>query len=72
MEIYNEEIKDLLAPPRKIGSTLQTLKIREDPQTGVFIEGLSLKKMNNLEDLNRLIYIGVRQRTTSKTKLVTT
>lgn len=70
LEIYNEELKDLLVPPKKLNTPTQLLKIREDPQTGVFIEGLTLKKIFNLEDLNKLIYKGVKHRTTSKTKLV--
>ena len=34
LEIYNEEIKDLLYPSEK------NLKIRESPQLGIFVEGL--------------------------------
>ena len=66
VEIYNEELKDLLNAKK----LPQALKIREDPQTGIFIEGLTLKKIYSLEELNALISQGVRMRATSKTKFV--
>nr|XP_054769618.1 kinesin-like protein KIF14 [Lytechinus pictus] len=73
-EIYNEKIHDLLAPavektekwdkstPKKI-----TLKVREHPTQGPYVEGLSTFKANSYADIHSWIELGNKQRATAAT-----
>ncbi|XP_011676135.2 kinesin-like protein KIF14 isoform X2 [Strongylocentrotus purpuratus] len=73
-EIYNEKIHDLLAPgvektdkwdksaPKKI-----TLKVREHPTQGPYVEGLSTFKANSYSDIHSYIERGNKQRATAAT-----
>lgn len=56
LEVYNEQIKDLLNGKCQ-------LPIREDPKTGVVIPGLSLHKPQNEQDLLYMLYNGNKNRT---------
>ncbi len=40
LEIYNERVRDLLSAPTKSGDK-HTLRVRENPKTGPFVEGSS-------------------------------
>ncbi|XP_046338127.2 kinesin-like protein KIF18A isoform X2 [Haliotis rufescens] len=55
LEVYNEQIQDLLLPR---GS----LPIREDPNTGVIVPGLSLHKPKNAEELLYMLQFGNKNR----------
>jgi kinesin family protein 3/17 len=57
VEIYNEEIRDLLAP--KPG---EPLKIREDPHAGIQIKGVTVSKPQKLEDLHSLLNLARTRR----------
>lgn len=61
LEIYNENIKDLLNS-QKIG-----LDLREDPQKGVFVAGLRENIVANVEEVEKLIRIGIDRRITEST-----
>jgi hypothetical protein len=53
MEIYNENVRDLLAPP-----DTAYLKVREHPSKGIFVSNLTIVKVSNFDDVMSLISIG--------------
>merc|ERR1719410_2110087 len=50
IEIYNEEIRDLLAD-----DPMQKLNLREDPDKGVYVQNLSMKTVKNVNDTQSLM-----------------
>lgn len=52
LEVYNEDIKDLLNPSDK------KLKIHESPSEGIYVEGLAELVVKDASDVIRLIYQG--------------
>ena len=63
MEIYKEEIKDLLTPsPKK-------LRVRETTTKGVWVEGLTELYVSSMNEILDLIKLGERYRTVSSTKM---
>ncbi|CAH2318866.1 kinesin KIF18B isoform X2, partial [Pelobates cultripes] len=56
LEVYNEQIQDLLAPKG-------TLAIREDPQKGVVIQGLSFHQPKSADQLLQMLASGNLNRT---------
>ena len=63
LEIYNEGIRDLLS------KDVCTLKLRETPTRGVWIQGLTKRKCTNTLDVLSLIQIGSLARSTAKTTM---
>lgn len=63
LEIYNENIRDLLDPSRV------NLRIREHPKTGVFVENLSSCAVECYKDVEDLLEMGLEQRTTAATNM---
>ena len=63
LEIYNERIRDLLDPSRT------NLRVREHPQTGVFVENLSTCAVESYKDVCDLLEMGLEQRTTASTNM---
>nr|CAD2184133.1 unnamed protein product [Meloidogyne enterolobii] len=59
-EVYNERIRDLL-------SNSKPLKVREHSLLGPIVEGLSIFQVTNVEQIERFISIGNRQRSTAAT-----
>jgi kinesin family protein 15 len=49
LEIYNEQITDLLEP------SLKNLTIREDTKTGVYVESLTEEYVSTMADVTHLI-----------------
>lgn len=65
-EIYNEHVKDLLAPR----STPPTyLKIRESKSDGVYVQNLIDEPVKSYDDIERLMRVGDANRTTASTKM---
>ena len=62
LEIYNETVRDLLDHTRTTN-----LKVREHPETGVFVEGLSIFKVKDFSDINTLLQVGLKERVTEST-----
>ncbi len=60
LEIYNEEVRDLL------GDTSQTLHIREDPRRGVFVQSEE-EIVTNFDDLLKVLVHGDKSRTFAST-----
>ena len=50
MEIYNEEVRDLLNPSRPLGG----LKVHEYAAMGVVVEGLHSQKVANYAEIEKL------------------
>lgn len=79
LQIYMEKITDLLATSpfeanrsssaSRGGTSSKSLPIREDPQTGIFVHGLTLKKIKNKEELLNIIKRGARYRSTNSTTM---
>lgn len=85
LQIYMEKITDLLMPQKadKNYATNSTrvngasnhpidgsnLSIHEDPKTGIFVLGLTQKKIRSKEELLNIIRRGVRKRATNQTTM---
>ena len=79
LEIYMERIRDLLSYQESSEEVLdgreakrqgeESLKIRESPTLGVFVEGLSRVRVFSYGDVEALMEAGNRVRTTAATKM---
>lgn len=79
LQIYMEQITDLLAPipfdnnrgsySARNQNASKTLTIREDPETGIFVHGLTLKKIRSKEELLNIVKRGARFRSTNSTTM---
>ncbi|KRY40241.1 Kinesin-like protein KIF14, partial [Trichinella spiralis] len=63
-EIYNEKIYDLLAD----GDKSCSLKVREDPKTGAFVDGLRAIEVDKNADILHLIAVGNKRRMMAATR----
>ncbi|CAN4104576.1 unnamed protein product [Withania somnifera] len=63
LEIYNEQITDLLDPSQK------NLQIREDVKTGVYVENLTEECVSSMKDVTKLLMKGVSNRRTGATSV---
>ncbi|RKO95505.1 P-loop containing nucleoside triphosphate hydrolase protein, partial [Caulochytrium protostelioides] len=63
MEIYNERARDLLNPGGP------TLRIREHPIDGPFVEDLTRVRVRTLDDIQTLLALGATTRTTAATAM---
>ncbi len=64
LEIYNERIRDLFSVRR---ASTESLRIREDPATGPFVENLSWFVAEDREAMQELLSIGAEARTVRST-----
>lgn len=53
LEIYNEEVRDLLGKNQK-----KRLHLKERPDVGVYVKDLSTFVVNNADDMDRIMTIG--------------
>uniref|UniRef100_A0A8C8TK50 Kinesin-like protein KIF28 n=1 Tax=Peromyscus maniculatus bairdii TaxID=230844 RepID=A0A8C8TK50_PERMB len=65
LEIYNEQIRDLLSRTKTPGG----LKVREDPQLGFFVEGLKWVPCENYAQIEKLMEQGSKIRMTASTSM---
>ncbi|GLT97693.1 hypothetical protein SLE2022_152460 [Rubroshorea leprosula] len=63
LEIYNEQITDLLDPNQK------NLQIREDVKSGVYVENLTEEYVSSMKDVTRLLTKGLSNRRTGSTTI---
>ncbi|GBG58634.1 hypothetical protein CBR_g34 [Chara braunii] len=63
LEIYNESITDLLDP------TLTNLQIREDTKRGMYVESLSEKPVEGVDDVLKIIVEGSSNRKVGQTSM---
>jgi hypothetical protein len=66
MEIYNENVRDLMARRVTRGQEAY-LRVREHPSRGVFVSDLTTIKVTNFDDVMSLIAIGDKNRTVGAT-----
>lgn len=62
LELYNEEVKDLLSKDPN-----QKLKIHENPDTGVYVEGLTSPIVKNIAEIDSWMQRGKTNRSTAST-----
>lgn len=67
IEIYNEKIHDLLAPFEQRQQVKEGLKIRENPQTGVYVEKQTKAPVRSYADIEKWIEFGNRHKTIAAT-----
>uniref|UniRef100_A0A6I8SUP3 Kinesin-like protein n=1 Tax=Xenopus tropicalis TaxID=8364 RepID=A0A6I8SUP3_XENTR len=65
LEIYNEQVTDLLSKTKKSGG----LKVREDQHQGFYVDGLKLVPCESYAQIERLIEQGKKIRTTASTSM---
>ncbi|XP_036300688.1 stAR-related lipid transfer protein 9 isoform X2 [Pipistrellus kuhlii] len=65
LEIYNERVRDLLKPPDKKKS--YTLRVREHPEMGPYVQGLSQHVVTNYKQVIQLLEEGIANRITAAT-----
>ncbi|TYK23655.1 kinesin-like protein KIN12B [Cucumis melo var. makuwa] len=63
LEIYNEQITDLLDPNQR------NLQIREDVKSGVYVENLTEECVSTMADVTRLLMKGLSNRRTGATSV---
>jgi kinesin family protein 3/17 len=64
LEIYNEEIRDLLARNPK-----NKLSLHEKPDSGVYVKDLSYYAVKNVDQINDVMNIGYENRTVGATNM---
>ncbi|CAH8853803.1 unnamed protein product [Trichobilharzia szidati] len=62
LEIYNEEVRDLLGRDNKT-----KLELKENPDKGVYVAGLSMHKITCVKDCQNIMEIGWKNRSTGAT-----
>lgn len=69
-EVYNEHVRDLLAPAPPAGSKHHNyLKLREHPIDGPYLQDLTDVPVNGSDELLDYMYLGDASRTTAATKM---
>eukprot|EP00906_Rhabdomonas_costata_P006732 RCo009771 len=69
IEIYNEKVRDLLERKRPGQHELTTLEIHEDKDKKVFVDGISVHTILNIDRITQLLEFGMSQRQTSETDM---
>eukprot|EP00826_Nyctotherus_ovalis_P022458 TRINITY_DN1740_c0_g1_i7.p1 TRINITY_DN1740_c0_g1~~TRINITY_DN1740_c0_g1_i7.p1 ORF type:complete len:668 (-),score=247.83 TRINITY_DN1740_c0_g1_i7:287-2290(-) len=64
MELYKEDIRDLLSPNPKA-----KLELHEKPDTGVYVKDLIMTVVTSVQELKKIQMIGRKNRTTAETKM---
>ncbi|EDQ88497.1 uncharacterized protein MONBRDRAFT_9005 [Monosiga brevicollis MX1] len=65
LEIYNEQINDLLAS----STALHECRVRQHPKQGFFVEGLTRVPVNDHADVQARMQVGTKLRTTAATNM---
>ncbi|QDZ24864.1 kinesin [Chloropicon primus] len=68
LEIYNEQIKDLLEEKSTVASKKLDIKMREDG-TGVYVPNLTEKPVSTAEEVLQLLYMGSKNRSVGVTMM---
>jgi kinesin family protein 1 len=72
LEIYNENVRDLLAAGSELkrnSLNSQNLKVRHHPKYGFFVEGLKVVPVESYDQIKSLMEQGTLNRTTAATNL---
>ncbi|XP_068925231.1 kinesin-like protein KIF28 [Petaurus breviceps papuanus] len=65
LEIYNEQVRDLLSKTKKP----EGLKVREDHHQGFYVDGLTSVPCDSYAQIERLMEQGIKARTTAATSM---
>ncbi|TKC46692.1 hypothetical protein EI555_018694, partial [Monodon monoceros] len=66
-EVYNEKIHDLLVCKGENGQRKQTLRVREHPASGPYVEGLSMNVVSSYSDIQIWLELGNKRKATAAT-----
>jgi hypothetical protein len=66
-EIYNERVYDLLSTTPTSGDVITPCRVREHPETGAFIEGLTHRPISSYAEVLRALSEGLEKRITGET-----
>ncbi|KAB0406596.1 hypothetical protein E2I00_010406, partial [Balaenoptera physalus] len=66
-EVYNEKIHDLLVCKGENGQRKQTLRVREHPASGPYVEGLSTNVVSSYSDIQIWLELGNKRKATAAT-----
>ena len=69
LEIYNEEVYDLLTEPKKKGAMPEKLELHEGSEKGVFVKGLKWLIVKSIPEMEQAMNFGTRNRKTASTKM---
>lgn len=69
LEIYNDNVHDLLVKPGGKNGKKQSLEIKRDKEGVIFVDGLTKKSINNLKDVLSLLKLGNQSRAKASTEL---
>ena len=69
LEIYNEQLRDLLVEAATPATKRASLRIRESPDTGPYVEGLIVERVVSAHTMKKVIATGLNRRTTATTSL---
>ena len=64
LEIYNEEIRDLLSKNPK-----NRLELHEKTDTGVYVKGLSFFAAKSADEVRKIMFIGSKNRSVGATAM---
>ena len=69
LEIYNEQVKDLLSEQqfKDFGGQAASLRILEDPQRGVFVQDLEEYEVFTVQELENIVKFGNSRRAVAST-----
>jgi len=68
MEIYNEKVRDLFNPSNKANEG-HGLKVRDNPKTGPYVDGLALLPVKDYKQIEHLMDEGTKARTVASTQM---
>jgi len=66
LELYNENVRDLLSDKEK-GAALKHLDLKEHPDRGVYVKGLTMHRITSAKQAQKLMTKGWSQRATGET-----
>ncbi|ORZ35888.1 P-loop containing nucleoside triphosphate hydrolase protein, partial [Catenaria anguillulae PL171] len=69
LEIYNEEVRDLLVPPPPNGTKPAALEVKEHPETGVYVKDLQAFPVQSVADMDALMDRGNKSRSVAATEM---
>lgn len=62
LEVYREQMRDLLRPEQ------QKLRVKELPQLGLYVDGLSREHVNSKAEVMNVLRVGLRARSVARTR----
>jgi kinesin family protein C2/C3 len=68
LEIYNEQIKDLIES-HDVKGELKKLDVKNDPNGGTYVAELKTSRVECIEDVLQVMSVGMRNRSTSSTNM---